>query len=288
MIALFAFVSLGLFAGLILDATDDDQDPSAEGEDLSGTEEGDVLTGTDLDDTIHGGDGSDAITGGGGDDWLRGGSDQDVLIGEEGNDSITGSLGADWLQGDQGQDTLNGGFGGDGLYGGEGSDIMLGGAGDDVLSGVVMYEIAEDQAADALEDIQDGFGVRMTPYFSSVSDDGDSDTLLGGDGHDTLIAGDGDILTGGGGSNDFITGAWAQGNDLAVITDFDLDEDAVLYYYPESEEAPDLTVTSEENGSGGQDSTLYADGVSIMRINDTDGLFSVDVHVRLRATAAEI
>ncbi|WP_193748749.1 calcium-binding protein [Leisingera sp. ANG-Vp] len=204
-------------------------------------------------------------------------------------ESITGTDDQEELTGTGQNDTIQGGAGDDAISAGNGDERLRGGAGDDLLSGGLMYEVPQDQAADALDDFQSGLDVRFTPEFSSVSDDGASDTLVGGDGLDTLIAGDGDVLTGGGGSgNDFVTGYWAEGNTAAVVTDFDLDEDALLYYYPEAEGAPELTVEIEDNGSGGQDSVLYADGSAIMRINGTGGTLSVDVHVRAVASFAEI
>lgn len=284
---LLILLGLGLTVGAVA-LSDDDNGAAVEGESITGTDVQDELTGTGQNDTIQGGAGDDAISAGNGDDWLRGGSEQDVLLGGSGDDSLSGSLGADWLQGDPGDDTLSGGFGGDGLYGGAGTDSIDGGAGDDLLSGGLMYEVPQDQAADALDDFQSGLDVRFTPEFSSVSDDGASDTLVGGDGLDTLIAGDSDVLAGGGSGNDFVTGYWAEGNTAAVVTDFDLDENALLYYYPEAEGAPELTVETEDNGSGGQDSVLYADGSAIMRINGTGRIFSVDVHVRAVASFAEI
>ncbi|MFY0311050.1 calcium-binding protein [Leisingera sp. D0M16] len=279
-------LGIGLTIGGVAVAMDEDNDAAdTTGETVTGTEEQDVLTGTELDDTVFGDPGDDAIEGAAGDDWLRGGVDSDVVLGGSGDDSISGSLGADWLQGDQGEDTLTGGFGADGLYGGEGADSILGGAGDDLLSGGVMYEVPQSEAADALDDFQGGLDVRFTPEYSNVSDDNTSDTLVGGEGWDTLIAGDGDVLIGGGGSNDFVTGYWADGSSAAVITDFNLDEDALFYYYVEAE-PPQLTVETLDNEVGGQDSVLYADGVAVMHVNDTGGRFDLNTHVRLARSYA--
>lgn len=277
-------LGIGLTIGGVAMAMDDDDEVDTTGETVTGTEETEILTGTERDDTVFGDAGDDAIEGGAGDDWLRGGVDSDVVLGGRGDDSISGSLGADWLQGDQGEDTLIGGYGGDGLYGGEGADSMFGGAGDDLLSGGLMYEIPQGEAADAREDLQDT-GVRFSPEFSEVSDDNASDTLVGGEGWDTLIAGDGDVLTGGGGSNDFVTGYWADGSTAAIITDFNLDEDALFYYYADAE-PPQLTIETRDNEAGGQDSVLYADGVAMMQVNGTDGRFDLDLHVHLERSVA--
>ncbi|MBY6055933.1 calcium-binding protein [Leisingera daeponensis] len=276
-------LGIGLTIGGVAIALDDDDDEAVDttGDTITGTEEPDVLTGTELDDTISGEAGDDAIAGAEGDDWLRGGGDQDLLSGGAGNDSLAGSLGSDWLQGGEGQDTLLGGYGNDALNGGEGADLMEGGEGSDVLSGGLSSEVDDDELEDALDDYLFRSNSRLNLRFDEIEDDNAADTLYGGAGHDTLVAGAGDVLSGGGGSNDFVTGYWSEAGNPASVTDFNLDEDQLVYYYDFGETAPELTLESEDNETGGQDAILYADGVAVMRVADAGGELTLATHVTM-------
>jgi Ca2+-binding RTX toxin-like protein len=105
---------------------------------------------------------------------LIGGLGDDTFYGFEGNDLIFGEDGADMLNGNDGVDYLAGGNGDDSLYGGSEADALYGEDGNDQL-----------YAGD---------------YFVT-------DILVGGAGHDTLVADSGavdyDLLDGGGGDDTY-------------------------------------------------------------------------------------
>jgi len=75
------------------------------------------------------------VTGGGGDDRLTGTGAANTLIGGGGNDRLTGGEGLDLLNGGDGDDVLDGGPGEDTLVGGEGDDALDGGVAGDSLDG---------------------------------------------------------------------------------------------------------------------------------------------------------
>ena len=100
-----------------------------------------------------GGFGNDKITGGDLDDELHGGAGNDELDGGKGNNILHGDAGDDTIAAAGGNDKITGGSGNDTLIGGFGSDIVLGDAGNDTI------------------------------YYLP---DGHPDTLMGGDGLDTL------------------------------------------------------------------------------------------------------
>jgi Ca2+-binding RTX toxin-like protein len=89
-------------------SSDDNNDPSDNG------------------DTIRGGYGDDAIEGGVGKDTIYGGYDDDTIDGCDGDDTIYG----EWNR-----DVIDGGAGGDTLYGGINRDTITGGAGIDTIKG---------------------------------------------------------------------------------------------------------------------------------------------------------
>jgi VCBS repeat-containing protein len=136
-------------------------------------------------DTVFGGDGDDLIDdapgfdathdrslvfGGAGQDTIFGTASHDTLFGGAGNDLINDESGDDVVFGDFGNDSLHGGAGNDLLDGGQGADLIYGGAGNDTL---------------------DGGG----------NPDGESDTIFGGAGDDSILPGAGgaDLLYGGDG-----------------------------------------------------------------------------------------
>lgn len=142
-------------------------------------EEGDALFGgvqsLDIYDGL-GEDGDDRLFGGAGNDTLRGGADDDRLFGEAGDDT----LGAEYKTAYQvlaGYKLKVGGcdFGEDGddtLYGGAGDDVLRGGDGADFIHG---------------EDGKDKLyaGTVVPNWFApATEDDGDADTVIGGEGWD--------------------------------------------------------------------------------------------------------
>ncbi len=143
----------------------------------------DLYYGLDGDDTASGGGGDDELNGGAGADTLNGDDGADLLIGETGNDILRGGIGNDQLyagmrytslESDVGTtNALYGEDGDDSLIAREGQDLLDGGAGADVLSS------GEDDTAAG------------------------GDTLLGGDGNDT-ISFNGDLLADGGAGDDIL------------------------------------------------------------------------------------
>jgi Ca2+-binding RTX toxin-like protein len=114
---------------------------------------------------INGGRGDDHLVGGAGDDVFIGGRGFDRITGNDGNDYLKGNDEDDILLGNDGNDTLEGGSGQDSLHGGDGDDVLVGGDGNDFLFG---------------EDGNDTF----------YSLDGETDTVNGGSGSDSIISSD--------------------------------------------------------------------------------------------------
>jgi Ca2+-binding RTX toxin-like protein len=132
---------------------------------------------------------------------LTGTTGDDTIYGNGGNDVILGGAGNDQLYASEGSDRLEGGEGADSLYGGGGDDTLFGGDGNDTLLG--------------------NYG---------------ADTIDGGAGADRLFIefdGYADVLTGGGGGDNFeaYLPTYISGYSLNVrdrITDFSVAEGDTL------------------------------------------------------------
>lgn len=296
MVELLALAGFGLamIFGISSVLDDDDviggQDTSDQGERIDGTDGNDDLMGDGLNDLLFGGtgddflsggngndrafggEGNDVLTGGNGDDLLRGSDGTDVLFGRAGNDDLRGDLQDDWLDGGKGDDVLNGGFGDDLVAGGTGADTLEGGGGDDVVIGAkgLDFALSDDALADLRDDFSEGFDA-FNPDDPNPdnggprTDDGEVDILDGGDGDDLLIAGAGDTSTGGNGEDVFVL-INDVGGDLSVITDFDDDEDSLLYLYDETQGEPVMDLTVNADGT----QTLTADGEDLATILSAD------------------
>jgi len=207
---------------------------------LDGGNDGDVLRGGAGDDSLRGDGGEvfsttnrpvaggDRLFGGAGNDTIEGGRDSDAISGGEGDDLIWGASLAinidfvrDVIDGGSGNDTINGDeydviLGGDGddriiqrAPGSNGIPYMDGGAGIDTLVldlsaiGNVTFVFAAGGATVTPSTI--GYGTFTYLRMEQVS-------ILTGSGNDTLIGGDGaDSLNGGTGGADRLTGG--AGND---------------------------------------------------------------------------
>jgi Ca2+-binding RTX toxin-like protein len=103
-------------------------------------------------------------------------------------DTLTTSSGADTIDGGGGDDILTGGAGANTLIGGLGRDLLRGGDGADIL-GASQYRL--------------GFLILQNDRYvnSSKLDDGEIDTVEGGEGNDTIHIGYGDNADGGGGTD---------------------------------------------------------------------------------------
>lgn len=186
-------------------------------------DDGATLPGGEGDDTLLGGKGADWLEGLGGDDSIDGAGGADTLIGGLGDDTLTAGDGDDQLLGDSGADILDGGAGADSLTGGSGADILNGGADDDTLEGG-----ADDDKLDGGE----GRDLLMAGDGNDVldggNDHGEQDFLNAGDGNDTLHLGGNDLASGGGGADDFVLDGWMDGDNPAVISDFETGVDRLM------------------------------------------------------------
>jgi len=154
-------------------------------------------------------------TGGSGNDTLIGDVGKNTLIGNDGNDILLGLGGDDILWGGSGRDLLIGGLGADLLDGGSGDDILIGGYSlydtQFTANGGIRHNL-DLAALDAVMTewnsakmykartgaLTDGVGpnARYRLDSSTVHDDGDSDTLTGGDGQDWFfLPKSGDMIT---------------------------------------------------------------------------------------------
>lgn len=278
--AILSALGLAIGIGLFSHLNSDDEEP---GETIEGTEENDTLTGTERDDFIsglagddliegeggddklHGDEGDDLVIGGEGNDTIRGQEGDDTLFGNEGDDWLGGDTGRDWVDGGAGDDEVKGGYGSDLVIGGEGEDIVEGGAGDDVVIGGTgpVEGLDELQTADLHADLlAAGEWNADNAVFNIPTDDGEADTLDGGDGDDMLIGGAGDTMTGGEGQDLFVL-LDSAGVDPATITDYDAAEDALVVQYENGQPEPMLELTENEDGT----QTLSADGVAIAVLN---------------------
>ncbi len=113
-----------------------------------------TITGGAGNDTFEGSSSADSVTGGAGNDTIKGGGGNDTLDGGDGNDSITAK--------DASQDVIKGGAGDDTITGATGNDNIDGGAGNDV------------------------FVINASDAGTPVLDISSADTIVGGDGTDTL------------------------------------------------------------------------------------------------------
>lgn len=175
---------------------------------LQGTQSGDLISAIGGNDTVNGLGGNDNLNGGPGLDSLNGGNGNDSLFGQSGNDSLSGGTGADFLNGGAGNDSLFGQGGNDQVLGSQGNDTVNGDLGNDTVTG--------------------GAGN------DSLSGGTGKDTLIGVDSAQGLGAGELDTLNGGEQSDTFVLGQGTEvfyddnGNsDFALITDFDLGQDAI-------------------------------------------------------------
>lgn len=221
--------ALGLVGiGALVSSNDDDHPPEEPGDPFGGRDvihgdaEGNPIDGTEGDDAIlpydPDDDHDDLIDGKGGDDMIWSGAGNDTVIANPGDDLVY--LGAD-----------------DDLYGeynpgaNEGSDTIVGGSGDDtIITNEGEHRIFGDGDPDDGDDRDDDYEGRDSIYDNGGTvyvdgrdgndliwspDDSDpdaQDTLLGGDGSDTIFAGGNDIVDAGKGSDTVILRSDADGS----------------------------------------------------------------------------
>ena len=191
----------GLVGGLL------PQDAAVGGDDqLSALDGNDVFYGGGGNDYVSPGPGNDYIYGGAGNDTLDGHLGDDRIYGGAGDDILSGAAGNDLLVGGAGSDQLMGRDGNDVLIGGDASDVLLGEAGDDlIITGILFNEASSWVGAPVATPFDPGSYSRVTDNdaalmllltqwasfhdkssLSTVTSDGDPDTVVNGTGNDDL------------------------------------------------------------------------------------------------------
>jgi Ca2+-binding RTX toxin-like protein len=136
--------------------------------------------------TVYGGTGDDILIGGSGGDWLYGQAGNDVLVGRDGND---------FLSGGDNKDILIGGDGADQMYGGLENDVLIGGYTIHDTDTTALRALRNEWARESVvtnpvQSLMNGGGLANGYRLNggTVFDDGDRDTLSGGDGQDWFLA----------------------------------------------------------------------------------------------------
>lgn len=296
-----ALLGLGLVVGVAFIIDDDDDDTSSNSGGGSDTE-------TDTD--TGGGEEIDPFIGASGDDEINGDGEDNTILGKNGDDELNGRAGDDRVFGDGGQDSVDGAFGDDSVYGGHGDDLVLGGNGDDFSRGGRDDDVVVDTTgADVIfgdgdndliiasgtmdADASDAFLANPEPDTGianlldqlqidfSEDTDGRGDAIFAGSGDDTVVFGADDTVSGGDGADTLLTASWLEGEDAATVTDFDPEEDRLLYAYDPADGEPVLTMELVENEDGTSDALVSANGAEVMRIEDQDETFDVTEHLLL-------
>ncbi len=270
------FLMLGL-AGLVglgslMSGNDDNHPPERNDFDLGdreleeGTDGDDTMTGTSGDDALTALDGNDLIDGGTGDDMIWGGFGNDTVIANPGDDLVYLGGGAD-LYGahnpgaDEGSDTIVGGSGDDTIITNGGNHEIYGdGDPEDIDKGDDEYEGRDsiyDVGGTVYVDGRDGSDLIWSPDDSTADA---LDTLLGGDGDDTIYAGGLDLVDGGSGSDTVVLRSDAGGPADITFSSSDRIEVALPEGY---EGEPDLQLTQD-----GDDVRVVVDGNEIAVLRD--------------------
>lgn len=156
---------------------------------LSGGNNNDQLFGDSDNDRIYGGSGRDFIRGGTGNDYILGGADNDRIFGDSGVDRIGGDAGDDIIYGGSENDLIRGGNGNDTIHGNGDNDRIFGDNHNDMLYGDAGADII--YGGSGLDYLFGGIGAD---YLDGGADndtidpgaDLDADTIIGGDGSDTV------------------------------------------------------------------------------------------------------
>lgn len=230
-------------------------------------------------------DGDDRLSGSSGDDLILAGEGDDALLGNEGDDRLFGAEGTDILIGGAGDDFLRGGDAADLLIDGDGADTIMGDAGDDVIfaSGFLNEEATAGLLANPPAGITEA-GIRDLLEFDFSEDaDPEGDEVSGGAGNDAIFFGVDDTVSGGAGSDTFLTGHWTEENGGAEITDFDPDEDQIVYGYDRADGFPSLTLQAREAEDGSMDAVLFHNGSEILTVVGQGNSFSLLQNIRFQA-----
>lgn len=284
-----ALLGVGLVAGIVMVVDDDDDDVTTN-------------SGSDGDSGSDGGGGADiaSFIGASGDDEIDGDAGNNTVLGKNGEDTLDGLEGDDRVFGDGGNDSVDGGEGNDSVFGGNGQDLVLGGEGDDLSRGGRDSDLLVDTSGadtifgDTGNDLIVSSGnllpgtentipaVLAQPMDFTLDADTEGDVVHGGTGDDTMIFGVGDTVTGGTGEDTFLGLSWLEEGEEATITDFDPDEDNLIYSYHASQAEPVMTLSLEDNGDGTSDALISANGELVMRVEDQDpSTFNLTEHLVL-------
>jgi Ca2+-binding RTX toxin-like protein len=167
----------------------------------------DVVAGGPGDDSVRGQDGADTLDGGGGKDHiyggdvldttsdggniLRGGPGNDVIEAADSGDQADGGPDNDSIVGAAGIDQLAGGEGDDVVSGGNGNDVVFGGGGNDQIGAVEPQSIFAASRERGSDTFDGGPGDDLLRAGAGPSAGiADSDSLIGGEGTDTVDYGD--------------------------------------------------------------------------------------------------
>ncbi len=154
---------------------------------LEGGSGNDTLIGTFLNDSIIGGDGNDELSGGAGNDTLRGEAGDDKLIAGSGNDSVTGGSGSDFISGTNGGNTLAGEGGNDQILGGVSDDLITGGSGNDSINaGSGIDTVSGDTGNDSIDGGDDNDFLFGNDDNDVVFGGAGNDYIDGGAGSDSM------------------------------------------------------------------------------------------------------
>lgn len=217
--------------------------------DIRGNGGADSLYGQEGNDTLLGGAGNDTIrsvlpdgenTVVSGNDSVDGGTNDDLILAAEGNDTLLGGAGIDNISGADGNDSINGGTEGDQIYGDSGSDTLLGDAGNDFIIGDMGNDSIDGGAGNDELYGDDGIDTILGGADNDTiygHQDGQFESLFGGEGDDLIIAGLGDTVFGGGGNDTIII----HGDETAELYETE-------YTYVEYSTGTDKVVV--EAGSG--------------------------------------
>ncbi|MEO6299040.1 MAG: Hint domain-containing protein [Paracoccaceae bacterium] len=194
------------------------------------------------DDIVYAYGGNDTVLAGAGNDLVYGGTGNDNLSGQDGNDTVYGDNGSDTMSGGAGNDVLYGGPDGDTIYGGAGSDLVDGGAGNDLIDtsnslqspdigypGLYPADSAPNddkdtivggQGDDTIRTGDDADSIHGNEGADSIDAGVDNDTVFGDAGNDTIIGAEGADVISGGSGDDVVYGGYGPGTpDLVNIPD---------------------------------------------------------------------
>lgn len=175
---------------------------------------------------------------------------RDVGIGSKKNDLLSMGGGDDFANGKASDDVIDGGAGNDRLFGKRGNDELWGGDDDDLLVGGQGDDNLFGNRGD--DDLRGGVG---------------DDELDGGFGADILNGGLGDDLLTGGEDADIFRFDLFSGSD--TITDYDADEDVLLFAGPQRVLNAQLADVDGVGGANDTVLTLIGGDVSVLNVDLT-------------------